>query len=220
VIWDASGLRLPESERHLNRGLRNFVLWWAVMVLVILSAYLITNSRAVGTTWLEAEKVAFHATGEGSVRIQERAEVERFTLWTGRRQVRFDPQSPDDALVLEVPVEREGRYVVAAVVTRGPEYGSFRAAVNDQAADITVTRATVAESGPRYRVQKSTDRSYPARLEPTPLDPDAQRHVVERINLGTFALHEGINEIRFRATMEGEAAAIGVDQLMFTRVDN
>ena len=43
MIWSWDSARLPESERHLNRGVRNLFLWWAMFVGVVamLYAYLI-----------------------------------------------------------------------------------------------------------------------------------------------------------------------------------
>ena len=41
AIWNTKWARLPESERPLNRGWRNLMFWWIVMVSLSASAFLI-----------------------------------------------------------------------------------------------------------------------------------------------------------------------------------
>lgn len=225
VIWDASALRVPEKERPLNRGLRNFALWWGLMVVTILGLYIATNARAGGTLWLEAESVAHTTSAGGEARLQARQELESFNLWTGATQVLFEPSGSGDWIRWELPVEADGRYEVAAVVTEGPDYGQFGAAVDGQDAEIGYVRTTVGDRG-RFRVEEITAPVFDARIRNNGLfganggKDQSQRHVVRRITLGSYALKKGTVPLTFTAVdVQGDGAKIGVDQLMLTRVD-
>jgi len=39
IIWSWSVAKLPESERHRNRGVRNLLLWWCIFILLMAGLY-------------------------------------------------------------------------------------------------------------------------------------------------------------------------------------
>jgi len=39
IIWSWKAAKLPESERHRNRGLRNLFLWWCIFIVLMGALY-------------------------------------------------------------------------------------------------------------------------------------------------------------------------------------
>ena len=74
VIWTPAALRVSPEERAKNRGWRSLTLWWALMVVSILSLYIFTNSRGSRTKGYEAENLEYTVSA-GSTRIQKRSEL-------------------------------------------------------------------------------------------------------------------------------------------------
>lgn len=220
VIWDASALRLQPQERALNGGLRDFRLWWAVMILVIVAMYAFVNARAGGTKWYEAEKLEYRATGEATASILQRRDVKDFNLWTGpgAKQVLLTPGAGPGALQFQIPVEKAGEYRLAAVVTRGPGYGRFTVSVNGTTATIETLTTRPGRDGEQYMVERRKTQVYDAETSGIEGEFGARpgRHVVDRIDLGTFALRQGINELTFRSddTAPDGQKQIGVDQII------
>jgi len=220
VIWDKSALRLPEDERARYGGIRDFRLWWAIMVLIIVGLYAYVNSRVNGATWFEAEKLNYKALG-GSAVAQPRKEVKDFNLWTGQgaKQILFTATSNADALHITLPVTEAGRYRIAAMVTRGPSYGNFTATVNGTTATMTQIKTTAGGVGePTYKVQRQQTTVYDANTSGTDGEFGAAggRHVIDRVELGVFDLKAGDNNIVFNIanTISGSADRLGVDQII------
>lgn len=226
VIWNKSALNLPPEEKRLNRGIRDFRLWWLLMILTITTLYVITYSRANNTEWLEAEKQKFATLTPGSARIQHRNDLKtdnpdavkaNFTMWTNSRQLLFTPASTTDTLTITFPAEKAGNHTVAIVVSRGPGYGSFSAQVNGTPADIAhnVTHA----DGTKFIVNTNHSATYDANTSsgPSLLNAPAGRQVMDRLNLGNFPLTEGDNTITFTPTVD-KPGLIGVDQIVLTPV--
>lgn len=216
VIWDTSALRVPEKEKSLNRGLRNLTLWWAVMCGIIIALYIATNSRAAGTTWLEAEEVSYSSSIAGAVRLQSRKELKGFNLWTGSSQVLFSPRRDGDSISFELPVSKSGRYAIAAVVTQGPHYGKFSARVDGRDALISYHQTNQRPGGRGFDLVALKSPVFDAGSP----DGSEGKHVVRRIGLGTHDLSEGAVTITFSAVdARPGRAAVGVDQLMLTLAD-
>jgi len=222
VIWDKSALQLPESERKLNRGIRDFRLWWALMMITIGTLYVVTYARANRTDWLEGEKLQYTIEGDGSARIQPRSEMKNFTMWTNSAQLLFTAAIPGDAIELKIPAEKAGPHRIAAVITKGPGYGSFNVKVNGKPATISHS-VTVSKPGrKRYEVEKRNTLVYNAdtSVSMALLGAETGRYVVDRIELGIFELSEGINRVQFQLDSNTTVSntMIGIDQVIVTPV--
>jgi SSS family solute:Na+ symporter len=218
VLWDRSALTLPENERKLNRGIRDFRLWWALMIFVITTLYVLTYSRANETVWLEGEKLKHSVPGNGAARIQPRDEMKNFTMWTNSAQLLFTPSANGDAVTLMAPSEAAGPNKVAVVVTRGPEYGSFSVSVNGTTATITRQVTEPTDDNP-FTVSNKAASIYDANTSSTTAQYGAapDRHVVDRLELGTFDLTEGLNALTFTSVHPDTApGVIGIDQVILT----
>ncbi len=222
VLWNKSALTIPEEERKLNKGLRDFRLWWALMILVISGLYILTYSRANKTVWLEGEKLQHQVDGGGSARIQSRDEMKNFTMWTNSSQLLFKPVSDGDIVRLTVPAKAAGHYKISAVVTRGPEYGRFTASVNGTTATIT-RKITEATPDNPFTVSSQRATIYDANTSGTSSHYGAapDRHVVDRLELGTFDLIQGRNSLAFTSVgiPGAKPGVIGVDQVIITPVE-
>jgi D-arabinan exo alpha-(1,3)/(1,5)-arabinofuranosidase (non-reducing end) len=93
---------------------------------------------------IEAESLKATAAPPG-----RRADVEIGTLpWSAGGQARLRGNGPGDAILLELPIATAATYDVEACVTRGPEYGRFRASLDGGAAGEPVDAfASAAERG-------------------------------------------------------------------------
>jgi len=40
LIWNKESLKLPESERKLNKGIRNPFYWWLLITVIVLYFYI------------------------------------------------------------------------------------------------------------------------------------------------------------------------------------
>jgi SSS family solute:Na+ symporter len=221
VIWESSALRVPEAERPLNRGLRDFRLWWILMVLTIATLWGLTYSRADHTKWLEAERLNYQVTG-GSATLQKRSSVKNFNLWTGSgsQQVLFKPQQPGGSITFDLPVKEAGVYRIAAVVTKAPGYGSFSASVNGTSSTIHYNVTLPGKEPKTFNVEH---RSAPVFAADTANAPDlihsvTGQTVIDRIEMDPSQLKAGTNRVSF--TLAGAATAgtgfIGVDQIIIT----
>ncbi len=211
VIWTKSAFGLPEHERANNRGVRSLGLWWALFVLLIIGLYALTMRQASRTDWLEAEAtLAPAAAARRGVRLQPRGEIEGFNLWTGKGQVLVAAEAAEEGVVFTLPVEKPGRYRVAALVTTGPGYGRFTARVNGRNATIEfpVTRGD-RKNG--YRVVYETMPVFDAGGAE-----GMRRLAVARIGLGEFEL-EADARIEINAAADsGTTGTIGIDQWIVT----
>lgn len=218
VIWDTSALRVPEHEKHLNRGWRNFVIWWGLMVAIILTLYVVTNSRSVATSWTEAEQLERSTPGGGSARIQLRKELKGFNLWTGAKQVLFQPAKQGDTIRFALPVRRSGRYELAAVVTQGPGYGKFTVKVDGSVAKIGYNETKALPGKRAFMLSRREVDVYDAGASGE--RGAAPGYVVRRVSLGAFTLNEGTLRVEFVSEAgDSGAGSIGVDQLMLTQAD-
>jgi solute:Na+ symporter, SSS family len=224
VVWTKSALGLRHGERALNRGLRNLALWWALMAAAIVGLYTYTHMQGSSTQWLEAENVPHTVSGAGKAILQERrelAETEKFNLWTGKGQVRFEAAGPSASLVFEIPIHEAGAYKLAALVTQGPEYGRFSVSVNGEPAEISYLKAAIDASQERTTVERVSGGTFDARFQPSAASANpefslAEKHVVRRIDLGMYDLEPGDVQVAFIAEDGETPACIGVDQLMAT----
>lgn len=218
VLWNKSALSLPEEERALNRGIRDFRLWWALMILVIAGLYILTYSRANHTRWLEGEKQPYKVIGTGTARVQHREELKNFTMWTNSSQLLVTPAAPGESVSLTITAKAQGPHKISTVVTRGPEYGNFIATVNGTTATIVHRVTAPADSNP-FKVAEKQSTIYDANTSRTASEYGAlpERHVVDRLQLGTFDLTKGNNTLTFTAAdTTAKPGLIGIDQVIIT----
>jgi len=219
VIWTKSALGVLENKKGKYGGIRSLPLWWSMGVGLIISLYIYTNMHGSRAIWLEAEKLAY-ATSEGSsARLQQRSELaakEKFNLWTGKGQILFMPAKDNDSITFTVQVEKQERYRVDLLVTRGADYGQFAATVNDQPAIM------------RYHTTKSADDKkitvinhhadiFDARTSPSVNSKTSIMggHVMQKISLGEYELPEGLSRISLTAkNIQGQDNNIGIDQIV------
>jgi SSS family solute:Na+ symporter len=223
VIWDRSALTLPPGERKLNRGLRNFALWWSLSCLLCVGLFVYCQMLVNATHYVEAE-ASDYQTSSGAAVVQDRSEVPNFNLWSGMQQVLFTPTASGAKLTFKLEIEKPGRYRIAAIVTRGPQYGRFRATVNEQPATLSYTITRYQTGAKRYQPEVVRTQVFDAAvLDPDrtePEDPfDKNLHVLERIDLGVYELNPGENRIALEAVeIEPKRSQIGIDQWILTRV--
>ena len=196
------------------------------MVIVLVGLYIYTNAQAGRTTWLEAEEVACAPSVPGEARIQDRKELEaeNFRLWTGRKQVLFIPTANGQSITFTLPVDQPGNYELAAVVTKGPEYGKFSAMVNGQPVAIGYSQTQSPAGGKRYQVVKLEAPIYDAGRKAgeksfaSPAEGITAPHVVSRVLLGTHRLAAGAANVTVRCEdFIPNESAIGIDQWILTR---
>ncbi len=222
VVWTREALRLPPEERARNRGWRNFKIWWALMVAVLIGLYVLVVSLSSSAKWFEAEALAYQVEEGGSAEVQRREELsgEGFNLWTGKAQVQYTPAAPGQSVTFVVPVEEPGRYRVAAVLTRGPGYGRYRASVNGRPAEFTRHVTMVDREGKRFEVREVTEAVFDGSADAAAAEnadpamvPGTAYHVT-RVSLGEHPIAGDRVEIRFTAVEVGE---LGVDQVVLVR---
>ncbi len=227
VIWTKSALRIPEDERKKYKGFRNLGIWWALMVITIVSLCVYTAMHGSKTLWLEAEKVNFTVTKNSTVEVQKRsalASKEKFNLWTGSGQVLFIPSKSGESLTFKVPVKEEGEYKLSALITLGKDYGNFHVLVDNQKADISYPLTILSETKPKFSVTNKTVAVF----KPNDLIKEinensgdssiAGPHTVKRINFGTFSLKTNFTDLVFVAEdVLSSNSLIGVDQIMLTK---
>lgn len=224
VIWTKSAFGILADEKSRYRGIRSLPLWWAVMVLIIVSLYVYTNSRGAQTQVMEAEELEYIIPDSATAGLQARQELEDFNLWTGSGQVLFTPGRPGDAITFRLPIDRTGQYRIAAIVTRGPSYGRFRVTVDGKEAQISYPVSRPTPQGDievSYAKGPVFDPRRVAGKEPSAADRSsiAGAHVVQRLSLGEFMLEAGAHLVVFEAIDLLEAGSqIGVDQLVITPV--
>lgn len=222
VIWTRSAFGILADEKSRYRGIRSLPLWWAVMVLIIVRLYVYTNSRGAQTQVMEAEELEYSIPDSATAGLQARQELEDFNLWTGSGQVLFTPGSPGDAITFRLPIDRAGRYRIAAVVTRGPSYGRFRVTLDGKEAQISYPVSRLTPQGDieiSHAKGPAFDPRRVAGKEPSAADRSsiAGAHVVQRLSLGEFMLEAGPHLVGFEAIDLLEAGSrIGVDQLIIT----
>ena len=225
VVWSKASLSLPEEEKHLNRGLRDFRIWWGLMVAVLVGLMLFIFTLGSKTVWLEAEDLQYSVKDAASVKVQNRSEIGNFNLWTGREQLLFASSAADDSITFEINVEKSGFYRLGSVVTKGPKYGSFKAFVNGQATAITVAVTHRNEKGKKFTIEKVTADAFNANFNPqagraaSKPESIASSHVVTRIDLGEYFFEKGKIEIKYQAVdIAADKYLIGVDQFILKKV--
>ena len=223
VIWTTSALGVLEHEREKCRGLRSLRLWWALMVLAIGSLYFVFFVFGSRVDVFEAENMGFTNSGSGAARLQQKTELADFNLWTGKGQLLFTPTESGDSITFNLPIEQEGRYELAALVTKGPDYGRFRISVNDRLLPITYSVTRAAEGSyqvVREQVSIFDDTIAPAgEQQPGGLrDSIAADHVVERLDLGELDLDKGnVPNTLTAVEVRPEQRLIGIDQWIVIR---
>ena len=228
VIWSRKALGFLPEEKKLNRGIRNLTLWWGLMVLLLLSLYTFTHLQGMRTRWIEAENLSYSVQGGGQTRLQARSELaqkERFNLWTGRGQVLFTPDREGEALTFDIPLKKSGTYKLAALVTMGPDYGSFAADVNGRPAQLSYPMTFVTPGKNDHKVRIINTDLFQGRTNSgtgagnSDALPD-NLHFVHRITFGIFKFSGERATLSFiaRDVPNGRSAFIGVDQIMLTRV--
>ena len=224
VIWTTSALGILADEKSRYRGIRSLPLWWVVMVLIIVNLYVYTNSRGAQMQVMEAEELEYIIPDSATAGLQARQELEDFNLWTGSGQVLFTPGSPGDAITFRLPIDRAGRYRIAAMVTRGPSYGRFRVTLDGKEAQISYPVSRLTPQGDieiSYAEGPAFDSRRVAGQESSAAGRSsiAGAHVVQRLSLGEFMLEAGPHLVVFEAIDLLEAGSqIGVDQLIITPV--
>ncbi len=223
VIWTRSAFGFLESEKERNRGPRNLTFWWALMVIVIVSCYAVTQHYGSGTVLAEAEEVPHETSGTGTVLVQTRAELavaERFNLWTGGGQVLFSPSAAGEALTFEVPIPETGVYRMAVMLTAGADYGRISVRVDGRPTEISLVKTTIENAGGRCRVEHVTLAIFDAGSHDKD-DADnlaysiAGQHIVRRVGLGEMRLTAPVTRVVFRSLDGGR---IGVDQFILHAV--
>lgn len=227
VTWDKSALKVPEAEKPLNRGYRDFRLWWTLMMFVIISMYVMTYTRANQTLWLEAE-IQPHTTTAGAIaapqsRTEAAATGTDFNLWTGKsnRQLLFTGTGTGDEITFDLPIKEAAEYRVAVVITKGPDYGAFSARVNDSPATISHNITTHGDAPRSFVVTPHETQTFDANTSNTePLLGEAPgRTVIDRLELGIHNLSPEQNKLTFRLEPGAlDAPHIGIDQIMITPV--
>ena len=227
VIWSKSALRIPENERKKYKGFRNLGIWWALMVITIVSLCVYTGMHGSKTLWLEAEKVNFTVTKNSTVEVQKRSALasnEKFNLWTGSGQVLFIPSKSGESLTFKVPVKEEGEYKLAALITLGKDYGNFHVLVDNQKANISYPLTILSETKPKFSITNKTVVVFkPNDLikeinEKSGDNSIAGAHTVKRINFGTFSLKTNFTDLVFVAEdVLSSNSLIGIDQIMLTK---
>jgi hypothetical protein len=153
---------------------------------------------------IEAERAAFSVEG-GTTEIRPRGTLKNFNLWTGTGELLFRPEQAGDRITFSLPTEKPGSYDIALVVTRGADYGAFRAEIDGKPVNIGWREP----SGEGFRVARKENGIFP----PEQRAADAG-HVVARVEIGGEIPSEG----KILVTLIAEtAASIGIDSVIITR---
>lgn len=148
------------------------------------------GTPGAGKLMLEAEALAV-ASRDGAAAGGQSMAGFNAGRWSGGRQLFIRPERPDGAVSLEFPVDRTGDYEVAVLLTRAPDYGRVRLAVDGVARGETIDC-----SGP----------------DVAPLG---------RIPLGRMALAAGRHQLTLRSAGQGPAATgnrLGIDAVELDRI--
>lgn len=132
-------------------------------------------------------------------------EVQEAVLrWGHGRQLLFKASKPGDFVVLDIPAPRDGRWVLAAGITQGPNYGDFRAYQDDREVGGPVSGyGPVLKVGPRVALGPVVAKGGRARvrLQVTGKDSRSKGHLV---GLDLFEFRRIIVE----GAIEGETAKV------------
>ena len=119
--------------------------------------------------------------------------------------MRSSPARAGAAITFVLPDDRRGTHGIALVVTRGGDYGAFRAEINGRPA----TLAWREPSGDAIRVVHREAQVFPAE----PREGSATGHTVGRVAIRSMPAADG----PLRLTLIAEStAAIGIDALVVT----
>ena len=204
VIWTRAALRSSGDDEKQRPAWQSLKLWWALMVAVIVGLCTATAFFGSGSTVHEAERTSFVTDG-GKTEVRPRGTIKDFNLWTGTGELMFSPEKEGESITFSVPVDESGSYKVAMVVTKGEDYGPFRAEINGK--PVTISWQQSSEEG--YSVVSREGETFPLAGE----EPASSGHVVERLDLGRVDTGKGAILIKLIAVSR---LPIGVDSLVVT----
>jgi hypothetical protein len=110
---------------------------------------------------IEGETLRIVEKSGGTTEIQD---VPMFR-WSNDQQLWWRDAKPGDRLVIELPVEQEGTYRVAANLTKANDYGIVRMKINDQAVESSIDRYHPTVKHDLVELGKFTLKAGPNRLE-------------------------------------------------------
>ena len=204
VVWTRDALRGSEVGGVKRPAWQSLTLWWGLMFATIVGLCTATAIFGSRSEVIEAERAAFKVEG-GTTEIRPRGTLKDFNLWTGTGELLFRPDQAGGSITFTLPTERSGTCHVALVVTRGADYGAFRAQIDGQPATI----AWREPSGEGFRVARRESEVFP----PVQRAVEAG-HVVGRLEIGGPRSGDG----PIRITLIAEATApIGIDSVVITR---
>jgi SSS family solute:Na+ symporter len=201
VVWTRAALQSSADEAVKRPAWQSLKLWWGLMFLSIVGLCAGTALFGSHSKVIEAEAAAFEING-GTTEVRPRGTLKDFNLWTGTGELLFRPDAAGSSITFKLPTGRSGTRDVAIVVTRGADYGQFRAELNGQPAEIRWYEAGADSIRPVRRE---------ARVFPPPLE--GTRHVVGRADLGSVPSG---GPVTVRLISEN-GAPIGIDSLVLTR---
>ena len=204
VVWTRDALRGSEVGGVKRPAWQSLTLWWGLMFATIVGLCTATAIFGSRSEVIEAERAAFSVEG-GTTEIRPRGTLKNFNLWTGTGELLFRPEQAGDRITFSLPTEKPGSYDIALVVTRGADYGAFRAEIDGKPVNIGWREP----SGEGFRVARKENGIFP----PEQRAADAG-HVVARVEIGGEIPSEG----KILVTLIAETAApIGIDSVVITR---
>ena len=204
VIWTRAALRASPEDVEKRPVWQNLALWWGLMFLSIAGLCAATALFGSRSRVIEAERASFEVEG-GTTEFRPRGTLKDFNLWTGTGELLFRPARAGAAITFVLPDDRRGTHGIALVVTRGGDYGAFRAEINGRPA----TLAWREPSGDAIRVVHREAQVFPAE----PREGSATGHTVGRVAIRSMPAADG----PLRLTLIAEStAAIGIDALVVT----
>src|SRR5690606_34414968 len=113
--------------------------------------------------------------------------------------VLFTPDAPGDTMTFQLPIKKAGNYRIAAVITKGPGYGTFSAAVNGTPTRIHFNITRPGNENKTFQLDPQTVSTYDANTSGTSALINAQqgRLVIDRIELDDVMLNAGNNSLTF-----------------------
>lgn len=217
VIWSRSALKTAEGDESESSKNKSLMLSWSFMFALIVGLMTATALRGNKTNLIDAEKLVYQFEG-GTTEVQPRGTLPEFTMWTGDGQLLFKPSAKGDRIVFDVPLKKPGRYKIAILVTRGPEYGDFRAELNDEAVMIQVPETK--KEGKRFRVTSHEVPIYSGRYPPEePVEGVAGDYVMHRLQLGELSTSSSQFSLALISESDSEGIGeIGIDQIIITKI--
>ncbi len=226
VIWTKSALSVGEDGSGQYGGWKSIKLWWSLMVVTIAGLYFWMNSKSNASTWHEAENLDYSVSSDLNVSIQARSEIapkEKFNLWTGTGQVLIQPKRDGQVISFSIPVNEPGRYIIDALVTIAPEYGSFSIRLDQKETDISYPEISLTEAGGYISTNKRTktfdaQKVFEDRKNNGIENNIAGSYTVQRISLGTVETEADHLKISFTSKDHTpKSFLIGIDQFIITR---